>query len=74
VLDSFAGSGTTILAAERTGRRSGTLEIDPHYVDVAVRRWIDVTEQPARLATTGQNFAEVEAERVGAPAAETADV
>jgi DNA modification methylase len=39
VLDSFAGSGTVLIAAERTGRRARALEIDPHYVDVAVRRW-----------------------------------
>ncbi len=39
VLDPFAGSGTVLIAAERTGRRARALEIDPHYVDVAVRRW-----------------------------------
>jgi hypothetical protein len=43
VLDTFAGSGTTILAAERTGRRARALEIDPGYVDVALRRWTDLT-------------------------------
>jgi hypothetical protein len=39
VLDTFSGSGTTLLAAERVGRHARALEIDPHYVDVAVRRW-----------------------------------
>jgi len=39
VLDPFAGSGTVVIAAERTGRRARALEIDPHYVDVAVKRW-----------------------------------
>jgi DNA methylase len=39
VLDTFCGSGTTILAAERVGRRARALEIDPRYVDVSIRRW-----------------------------------
>jgi DNA modification methylase len=39
VLDPFSGSGTTIIAAERTGRRARAIELDPQYVDVAVRRW-----------------------------------
>lgn len=39
VLDAFAGSGTTLIAAERTGRRAYVLELDPKYVDVAIRRW-----------------------------------
>ena len=47
VLDPFCGSGTTILAAEITGRRAYTLEIDPIYVDVAIRRWQRVTGEVA---------------------------
>ena len=43
VLDAFAGSGTTILAAERTGRRARAIELEPHYVDVAIRRFQDAT-------------------------------
>jgi DNA modification methylase len=39
VIDPFCGSGTTILAAAKTGRRARTIELDPKYVDVAVRRW-----------------------------------
>src|SRR5215831_5850198 len=39
VLDTFSGSGTTIMAAERVGRRARALEIDPRFVDVAVCRW-----------------------------------
>lgn len=57
VLDPFIGSGTTILA-ERTGRRAFGLEIDPAYVDVAVRRWQDSTKQDAILTATGQTFDE----------------
>jgi DNA modification methylase len=43
VLDGFLGSGTTVIAAERTGRRCYGLELDPLYVDVIVRRWQDFT-------------------------------
>ena len=39
ILDPFAGSGSTLIAAERTGRRCAAVEIDPVYVDVAVMRW-----------------------------------
>lgn len=63
VLDAFMGSGTTILAAERTKRRAYGVEIDPGYVDVAIRRWEKLTGQMAVLASTGQKFAEVAAER-----------
>lgn len=43
VLDTFLGSGTTLIAAERTGRRFRGLDIDPAYVDVAVERWAAMT-------------------------------
>lgn len=61
ILDPFMGSGTTILAAERIGRRAYGLEIDPLYVDVAVRRWQSQTKRDAVLETTGQTFDEVAA-------------
>lgn len=58
VLDGFIGSGTTLLAAEKTSRRCYGVEIEPGYVDVALRRWIDLTgEQPVNL-TTGYTFAD----------------
>jgi DNA modification methylase len=63
VLDPFMGSGTTILAAERIGRRAYGLEIDPLYVDVAIRRWQDFTKRDAILKATGQTFDEVAASR-----------
>lgn len=63
VLDPFLGSGTTLIAAERTGRRARGLEIDPVYVDVAVKRWQDYTGKAATLAATGQTFEEVADER-----------
>jgi DNA modification methylase len=63
ILDPFMGSGTTILAAERIGRRGYGLEIDPLYVDVAIRRWQDFTRRDAILKSTGKTFDEVTAAR-----------
>ena len=58
VLDSFLGSGTTLLAAERTGRICYGLELSPAYVDLAIRRWQDMTGEQAIHALSGQSFAE----------------
>ncbi len=63
VLDPFIGSGTTILAAERVGRRGYGLEIDPLYVDATIRRWQNFTKRDAVLRATGQTFEEVTAVR-----------
>jgi DNA modification methylase len=63
ILDPFGGSGTTILAAERTGRVARLIEIDPLYVDVAVKRWEKMTGVPARHGTSGSSFGQVAAER-----------
>ena len=62
ILDSFLGSGTTIIAAERTGRRCYGLELDPLYVDTMVRRWQAFTGQQARHGMTGKSFDELEEE------------
>jgi len=64
ILDPFMGSGTTILAAEKIGRRAYGLEIDPLYVDAAVKRWQDFTKSDAILKSTGETFEEVAASRV----------
>ena len=56
VLDAFAGSGSTILAAEKTGRQGRGIEIDPHYVDVAIRRWQSFTGKQARLASSNETY------------------
>ena len=56
VLDPFLGSGTTIIAAERTGRICYGMELDPRYVDTAIRRWQTWTGQQARHAATGTLF------------------
>ena len=63
VLDPFGGSGTTLIAAERTGRHARLMEIDPLYCDVTVRRWQKLTGKAARLADTNETFDEVEARR-----------
>ena len=56
ILDAFSGSGTTIMAAEQTGRRARAIELDPRYVDVAVRRWQKATGGTATLAGSGTTF------------------
>ncbi len=60
VLDPFCGSGTTLIAAERTGRKARAMEIDPAYVDVAVRRWQTFTGKSAILAGAGETFETIE--------------
>jgi DNA modification methylase len=56
VLDGFLGSGTTVIAAERTGRRCYGIELDPAYVDTIIRRWQKLTGGIARHAETGRAF------------------
>jgi DNA methylase len=58
VLDPFLGSGTTLLAAEKTGRLGRGIELDPHYVDAAIRRWQALTGQPAIHVASGSTFDE----------------
>ena len=63
VLDPFGGSGSTLLAAERTSRRARLVEIDPLYVDLTVRRWQSETGGTARLVGTDDAFDSVNADR-----------
>jgi DNA modification methylase len=63
VLDAFAGSGTTLVAAERTGRRGYGIELDPRYCDVIVRRMARVAGIETVHAITGQSFVDVAADR-----------
>lgn len=65
VYEPFSGSGTTIIAAEMTKRRCYAMELNPAYVDVAVRRWQTFSGAEAMHAETGQSFAEMAAERAG---------
>jgi hypothetical protein len=62
VLDGVLGSGTSVIAAERTGRRCFGLELDPLYVDTIVKRWQAYTGEQARLASSSKSFNELEAE------------
>jgi DNA modification methylase len=62
VLDAFLGSGTTVIAAERTGRICYGIEIDPVYVDTIVRRWQAFTGQSAVHTLLGRTFTELEKE------------
>ena len=66
VLDQFAGSGTTILAAEKVGRVGFGIECDPRYVDVTVQRWLRWTKLEAILVGDGRTFDQVAEERAGA--------
>lgn len=68
VLDPFCGSGTVLIAAERTGRKARAIEIDPHYVDVAIRRWEQYTGKSALLAPLGESFEEASEMRLASAA------
>jgi DNA modification methylase len=63
VLDPFGGSGTTLIAAEKTRRHARLIELDPAYVDLTIRRWEKLTGRKAVHAETSLTFAETAAER-----------
>ena len=63
VIDCFAGSGSTLVAGEATGRRCRAIEFDGPYCDVIIRRWSEMTGREAVLEATGETFTEVEARR-----------
>ena len=64
ILDSFGGSGTTMIAAEKHGRHARIMELDPKYVDVIIKRWQDFTGQKAMLEGDGRAFDELSKERL----------
>ena len=68
VYDPFLGSGTTLIAAEMTGRACFGVEIDPKYADVIILRWQRFASSEAALEGDGRSFEEVKAERMGVPA------
>lgn len=71
VFDPFMGSGTTLIAAQATGRAGYGIELDPVYVDVTIMRWEKMTGQQAVHAELGKTFGEVALQRlVGGEAAE----
>lgn len=63
VLDLFSGSGSTLIACEKTGRQARVMELDFRFCDVAVKRWQDFTGQEARHEATGRTFNDLKAER-----------
>lgn len=63
IYEPFSGSGTTIIAAEQSHRRCFAVELNPAYVDVAVKRWEALSGKQAVLAGTERTFADVAAER-----------
>jgi hypothetical protein len=71
VYDPFLGSGTTLIAAETSGRVCVAMELEPRYVDVAVKRWQAFTGKSACLLSDGRSFAQVSVARLsnqnGAP-------
>jgi DNA modification methylase len=59
VYDSFGGSGSTLIACEKTGRQARLMELDPKYCDVIVKRWQDFTGKKATLESDGREFDQV---------------
>ncbi|WP_176502316.1 DNA methyltransferase [Novosphingobium sp. Chol11] len=70
VLDPFTGSGTAIIAPERTGRRAYGIELEPRFVDSAIRRWETLTGHEAIHLESGLSFADVATERAKSDAEE----
>ena len=68
MLDLFGVSGSTLLGAEETGRRSFLMELDPPYCDVIVQRWQEATGKEATLDADGLAFAKVGEARLAKPA------
>ncbi len=64
VVEPFGGSGATLMGAEKIGRACYTMEMQPRYVDVIVRRWQAFTGKDAVLESTGQTYDELKAERI----------
>jgi len=56
VLDLFGGSGSTMIACEKANRKNMSMELDPKYVDVIIKRWQDYTDKEAVLESTGEKF------------------
>jgi DNA modification methylase len=61
VLDPFGGSGTTVIASQKSGRRARVMELDPLYCDVIIRRWQEFSGEAAIHQRSGRSFADIEA-------------
>ena len=59
MLDLFGGSGSTLIACEKTGRKAYLMELDPKYVDVIIKRWQDFTGKQATHEETGKTYSEL---------------
>jgi DNA modification methylase len=59
ILDLFGGSGSTLIACEKTGRHARLMELDGRYVDVIVRRWAEFTGKDPILESSGQTWSEL---------------
>jgi DNA modification methylase len=68
VLDPFGGSGSTLIACEKTGRHARVVELDPKYCDVIVLRWQDWAGGTATLEADGRSYEEIAAGRAAAAA------
>jgi DNA modification methylase len=68
VLDPFGGSGSTLIACEKTGRQARLIELDPRYCDVIVRRWQEWSGGHAALEGDGRSLEEIAAGRAAAAA------
>jgi hypothetical protein len=69
IVDPFAGAGTTLIAAERTGRKARLIELEPRFLDATIKRWRNLTGKPAVNAATGAHFGEEHEATSGRPAA-----
>jgi DNA modification methylase len=68
VLDLFGGSGTTLIASEKTGRHARLIELDPKFVDVIIKRWEEYTGQQAVREDDGLKFSEASEKTLPDPA------
>ncbi|MES9843215.1 MAG: site-specific DNA-methyltransferase [Candidatus Sedimenticola sp. 6PFRAG5] len=66
ILDPFGGSGSTLIACEKSGRQARLIELDPKYVDVIIRRWQEYTGEDAVLGESGETFTATSIERLSA--------
>ena len=63
VLDPFGGSGSTLIAAEKSKRCARLIEYEPKYCEISIRRWEELTRKSATLVATGETFDQVHARR-----------
>ena len=67
ILDPFGGAGSTLIAAEKTGRRARLIELEPRYVDATIKRWEALTGRHAERESVGSESAPRESSHAGPP-------